>query len=238
MKFHVAAVAPLVVLAFAPAAQALEMSGEMYVVGTLGRSNIGYSEMQVDNNRLFARTLSSGTGYNSTQEQNSRVGAKLQLGYQFSPNFAIEGGYVNLGKTTYTATSPKQTVSTTTKLWNLFPVTTNTTIPASSGQREYKITGWNLVGVAYYPVSEKLSLLGKAGMIRAEVKASGSGNAIGGGDATVTKWKPTFGLGGDYNINKEFGVRAEYERFNGLGDTETTGSANVGMFSMGVVGRF
>lgn len=237
MKFYAAAA--LLPLMLAPAVHAMEMASEMYVVGTMGRSNIGQSEMQVENNKLFENAQPiAGVGYNSSQDQTSRLGAKLQLGYQFSPNFAIEGGYVDLGKTRYMASNRAQTVVTSKKGPFGIVTKTNTSVPASSAVREYKITGWNIVGVGAYPVSTNLSLIGKLGLIRTEVKASGSGKAFGGGDLTVTKWKPTYGLGGDYKINEEIGIRAEFERFSSVGEPESTGSSNVNLFSLGVLGRF
>lgn len=240
MKFRLAATTTFVALTFAPAVYALEMTNEMYVVGTLGRSNIGYSAMQVDNNAIYSSSFPvSGVSFNSAQEQDARLAGKLQLGYQFSPNWSVEGGYVNLGKTTYAARNAAQTVTTYKKnLWGQTVVDKRTSIAANSTLREYKVTGWNIVGVGAYPVSDSFSLIGKVGMLRAEVKASTTGKVIGGGDQTWTKWVPTYGVGGDYKLNEEFGLRAEVERFNNFGDDTNTGAASATVFSLGMTGRF
>lgn len=234
MKFIASFFAGFGALVLVSPVQALELAQEMYVVGTLGRSNIAYSSMQGDNNTFVRNSITGvGAAFNSVQENTSKNGAKLQLGYRFHPNFAVEGGYVDLGKTKYSATYKAYVPQ-----YAWWPKGPQVLSSSGNATREYSLTGWNLVGVAYYPVNDNLSLFGKLGMLRAEAKASGSGQALNGGNVTSTKWKATYGIGGDYNIDKNFGVRAEVEHFSRVGESEITGTADVNLLSLGVIGHF
>jgi opacity protein-like surface antigen len=46
------------------------------------------------------------------------------------------------------------------------------------------------------------------------------------------------GLGVQYDINRQMGIRAEYELFQALGDSNATSEADASMLSIGVVFRF
>jgi len=243
MKRTVATVASLAALAIVTAtssAYALELSNEMYVVASVGQATVVQTPMQIDNNTIIINSASSIRNLQSTQASAKR-GYKLQLGYEFTPNFAIEGGYVDLGKTTYSATYGAQITTTNPVFswWPKGPQTTTTSTLAGSASREAKITGWNVSGVGIYPINDQFSVFGKLGMINAKVKSSDAGAAFASGDDTTeTKWKTTYGVGGTYNFSKSLGVRAEFERFSKLGDSQTTGAVDVNLLSLGLAGRF
>jgi hypothetical protein len=55
--------------------------------------------------------------------------------------------------------------------------------------------------------------------------------------ANASDWETSFGFGATYQINKQWGVRAEWERFNNLGDSDT-GESDVDLLSVGAVFRF
>ena len=219
---------------------ALEMAKEMYVVGSFGQSAIIHTPMQVTNNNIVIQNLSgtpgSSAAINSTQTS-GKHGYKLQAGYQFDPNFAIEGGYVDLGKTSYSANYGMTTSTPQFSWWPKGPQTKTTTKGATA--REAKITGWNVAALGIYPIDDKMAIFGKLGMIRAQIKTTDSGAGFAtGGNTSVNKWKPNNGVGGSFTFNQNIGVRAELERFSKVGDANTTGTADVNLFSLGLVGRF
>lgn len=240
-------VASLAIFLATSSAYALEMDGEMYLVGTVGKSIMIHSPMQIDNNNIVSGSVNNLAALNSTQESDKH-GFKLQLGYQLTPNFAIEGGYVNLGKTRYSANYTSQ-ASITLPAW-LFPTWLPAQIknqiqqqlrgPASTGSasREAEISGWNLSGLGLYPINDKLSVFAKLGAIRSQIKTSDSGTAFGEGSVTEASWKGILGVGANYAIDENLGIRAEFERFNKLGDKETTGTMDVNLLSVGVTGKF
>ncbi|MEN9357588.1 MAG: OmpA-like transrane domain, partial [Pseudomonadota bacterium] len=92
--------ATFALLALASSAQALELTTDTYFVASIGQSNIIHTPLQNTNNDLI---LNSGLSIKNLQSTQDNVGGafKLQIGYEFSPRWAIEGGYVDLGKTRY-----------------------------------------------------------------------------------------------------------------------------------------
>ena len=185
-----------------------------YGVGSVGRSSL---ENSSKNNIDSALTSAGASGLSSSLDKHDTA-YKLQLGYQFTPNWAVEGGYVDLGKFDYRA---------------------NFTGGSANGQA--KATGWNIAGVGTYPINEQFSVFGKLGMIDAKVKenvfASGPVGTASGSES-ATKWKANFGAGVTYNVSKNLGVRAELERFDKLGDNGKTGESNVNLLSLGVAYKF
>ena len=53
-----------------------------------------------------------------------------------------------------------------------------------------------------------------------------------------TKVKTTFGIGASYGFTPQFAVRADFDTYRKLGDSNTTGEGTVDMISIGVVYKF
>ncbi len=236
--------ASLIVLAATSSAYAFEFSGDMYVVGSLGRVGINQTDIQVDNNNILlgaAPTVAAVPGLSATLQDlhstqtTSRNAFKLQLGYEFSPNFAVEGGYISLGKTEYSATYNSRITVTG------LGIPVGALRPGTQTQSN-KISGWNAAGVGIYPINNSFSLFAKLGMIYAKVKSSSAGN----GDFTTTnesddsKAKAYYGVGATYYPlhDRNLGIRAEYERFSKIGDSGTTGSSDINLMTVGVSSKF
>lgn len=115
---------------------------------------------------------------------------KIYGGYQFNRYLAAEAGYTDLGK-----------------------VKVSTPI----GSAEIKSNAWELVAVGSYPIGTSgFAPYGKFGFYRGESKAS---NTLG-GSAKDTSNDWTAGLGVRYDITRNIGVRAEWQRYNGDFDTD------------------
>lgn len=186
---------------------------EGYVVGSIGRSDIGINKADLDG----ALTSAGATAVSSTVNNND-TGYKVQLGYQINPNFAVEGGYVDLGKASYSAT-----------------------FTGGSANASVKAAGLNIAALGILPINDSVSLFGKLGFIDAKVTANVSATGPGGtasASASSTKWKTNYGVGGTYNVSKQVGIRVEYEQFSKLGDSNSTGTSNVNLLSAGVVFKF
>ena len=228
----------------ASSASAFEFANEMYVVGSLGRSGINQTDVQTSNNNIMwnsAPTVTKVPGFDATlvglrsAQSSSRNGFKLQLGYEFTPNFAVEGGFVNLGKTDYSATySSKITDS-------VFHAQFGPLRPGSV-TKSSEITGWNVAGVGTFPINNSFAVFAKIGMLYAKVKqtTSGSGDFYSTAETDDSNAKPYFGIGGTYYPFKDrnFGIRAEYERFLKVGDEQITGVSDVGLTTVGFSTKF
>ena len=184
-----------------------------YVLGSVGNSqpNIGQSTFD-------GRLGSAGATNVGSSWENSDWGWKAQLGYQFNRNFALEGGYVNLGDVSYNASYTQGTAT-----------------------GDYKVDGWDVAGLGILPLDNNFSMFGKLGVIDARVTADLFGtwlNGVGNANDAVTSWRPEYGFGAMYNFTRNTGLRLEFEQINGVGNSSTTGQANVDLMSLGATYRF
>ena len=87
------------------------------------------------------------------------------------------------------------------------------TISALSGlSGDIKATAWDLMAVGTLPIGDKFGLYGKLGWYFADSKTSGS---IGGGSDSNNDL--TYAIGGQYNFNKNLGLRAEWQQYKSVG---------------------
>ncbi|MBI4192510.1 MAG: outer membrane beta-barrel protein [Betaproteobacteria bacterium] len=180
-----------------------------------GVANIGSSTIDVDPSSVNAFAIANGTAVVSTVPDNHDLAFKLQLGYRFSNNYALEGGYTDLGKAGFT---------------------TVTAAPSTvGGKKEAYLFNLDLVGT--WPLNQTFSLLGRFGIYYWETKSIlpfGAGT-IGIKD---TSYDFKLGAGVQYELSKTVALRAEYERLNGVGSATTTGDSKINMLSVGAVLKF
>jgi OOP family OmpA-OmpF porin len=131
---------------------------------------------------------------------------KIFGGYRINRNFAAEVFYANLGKVTVSATVPG----------------------VGTVSAEGKLQSIGAAALGIWPVGEQFEVFGKLGIASSDNKTSATGpgvTASGSGSGSDI----VFGVGGTYNLSRNVGVRAEWERFN---DSE------VNVLSIGVQYKF
>lgn len=156
--------------------------------------SVGQSRARIDDERITANLLGAGLTTRSMSLNESDAAFKVFGGYQFNRNWALEGGYFNLGKFGYTST----------------------TVPAGALKGQIKLQGLNLDVVGTLPLSERFSVIGRAGLQYAEARDSFTGT----GAVQVLSRNPTkrdtnykLGVGLQYEVNPSFFVRGEAERY-------------------------
>lgn len=183
----------------APAAIAADMAAGdagWYAGFSAGRTDFGVSDSDL-----------AGVGFVGSVDDDD-TGWKVYGGYQFTKNWGVEFGWVDLGEV-----DAKGTVLGV-------PVTVKA-----------EVDGWTLSGVGTLPFTNNFSGFAKLGIIRADVDAKASGGGVtGSADDTSTEW--TAGLGVKYDFTRNVGLRAEWERFNDLGGDDAD------LLSIGVVFKF
>jgi OOP family OmpA-OmpF porin len=129
-------------------------------------------------------------------------------GYQFNRYFAVEGGYLDLGRAS--ATGPAGAVSTDS-------------------------TAWQASLVGSLPLSQQFAFTGKLGVARTDTDMSGivGGAPLATSDRTT---EPAYGLGLRYDFTKAFGVRGEWERLRAGGGA--FGKSDVDLFTVNGIYRF
>lgn len=136
------------------------------------------------------------------------TGWKIFGGYNFNQNFGVEAAWVDLGE-----------------------ATANGTIGAAAATANVEVDGFNISAVGRVPLGEQFSLFGKLGLYVWDASASAT-------VATTSVFLDndgtdiSFGAGGQYDFSKNFGVRAEWERFSNVADDD------VDLFTVGIAVKF
>lgn len=158
-----------------------------------GGASVGQSKTGTDANGLTSGLLPGVSAASSTTDEKDTA-YKLFGGYQFNRNFAIEGGYFNLGKNSFNAA----------------------TVPAGNLTGETKVQGVNLDLVGTLPLTERLSALARIGAHHAWSKSTFSGSGAAAGVPGSNKRDDSgyqMGLGMQYELNPSMWVRGEIERY-------------------------
>jgi OOP family OmpA-OmpF porin len=179
--------------------------------------NVGKSKAKIDEVKLINGLTGSGFTVTTLNDRNSSTGYKIFGGYSFNRYFAFEGGYFDLGKFGYDAT----------------------TLPAGTLNGEIKVKGLNFDAVLSLPLTEKFSLFGRVGVDRART----SGTFAGTGSVTFRNPRPKeqatnvkYGGGLQYDFTRTFGMRAEWERYR---INDAVGSkGDIDLTSIGLLVRF
>lgn len=165
----------------------------------------------------FDSEFSSG-GTSSSQEK-TKTAYKGFVGYSINQYLAVEGGYANFGK-------PKAKVSGT----------------GWSGENSQEESAWFGAAKGTLPINEQLNLFAKLGVTYNKV--TGKWNATGeSSSASKSRAEMLYGVGAEYNLTKQVGIRLEYEDFGKFGDQFTntgggTGRTKTSMWSLGAAYKF
>ena len=185
--------------------------------GWYGGANIGQSRATIDDARITSGLLGSGFSTTSIADDKRDTGYKIFGGYQFNRNFAVEGGYFDLGRFGFAAT----------------------TVPAGTLFGNIKLRGLNLDLVGTVPITEKFSAFGRVGVDYAQARDNFSGN----GTVSVLNSNPSkrdtnlkFGLGLQYAFTPTLDMRLEAERYR-INDA-VGNKGDIDLVSLGLVYRF
>jgi len=135
---------------------------------------------------------------------------KLFGGYQFNKNFAAELGYADLGKTTLSITG--------------------------FGNASIGAKGFELTGVGFLPVSQYFSFFGRLGVFHWDVDFKDGTRLVGSASASGTDL--TYGFGASLSLARNAALRLEWQKYQDVGDTNSTGSGDITVIGFGLVLKF
>lgn len=186
--------------------------------GWIGGLSIVQSNAKIDNNRITNQLLGAGFTSATITDDSDDTAFKIFGGYKFNKNFALEGGYFNLGQFSYTAT----------------------TVPAGTLSGTIKLQGLNLDAVGILPITEKFSAFGRVGVNYAEAQDNFSSSG-----AVATPMNPSpskrdanykAGLGLQYDLTETVGLRGEWDRYR-INDA-VGNDGDINMYSLGLIVMF
>lgn len=179
--------------------------------------NVGATRADFNNDAITRSLAGQGFTVRSTAEDNSGTGYKLFGGYQLTPNFAVEGGYFDLGRYSYSAT----------------------TTPAGTFSSNNRVRGLNLDLVGMAPLSDRFSVFGRVGAAYAQNRANFASTGFVPVNTSNPRRNDThlkIGVGLQYAITEALAVRAELERYRISDPIRNRG--HIDMASLGLVYRF
>lgn len=150
------------------------------------------------------------TFINSPSCKDSGASYKIYGGARLNPMFGIEGGYRKFNNTKISGTDGSGNPTSLDK----------------------SISGFDIEGIGYYPITHEIEVFGKAGLLRwnqdtlkkeqiQETNASEKGTSL------------LIGTGGNYQINDNLKVRTEWEHIFKTGGSNSS-QTDINMFSAGV----
>ena len=183
-----------------------------------GGLNVGQSRAKIDDAGITSQLQGLSLATTSIDDNDKSNAFKVFGGYKFNKNFAVEGGYFDLGQFGYTAT----------------------TVPAGTLSGNARINGLNIDAVGILPITAKLSAFGRLGLNYAQTRDSftsfGAVPALANPNPTITQANLKAGMGLQYDFNESVGMRGEWERYRINDAIGHTGDVN--MYSVGLVVKF
>jgi OOP family OmpA-OmpF porin len=181
-------------------------------------AGVGQSHAKIDEARLRRSLSANGASVTSFAADERELGGKLFVGKQLNRYLAVEAGYFDLGKFNFAATTSG-----------------NGVLRGETGFR-----GVNLDLLGQLPLTERLSLLGRAGVQYAQASTHFSGNRLNAvtnpNPAREKRGNAKVGLGLEYKLSEALALRGEVERYR-LKDA-VGNRGDVDLASVGLVYKF
>ena len=156
-------------------------------------ASAGQSRSTIDQPRLSSALPANGATLPSFGKDEKALGYKLFVGKQLNRYLAVEGGYFDLGKSSFNATTSGGGVL--------------------NGEAGFR--GVNLDLLGQLPLTERISLLGRVGVIYTQARDHFTGNrllAVTNPNPSERKWSNKAGLGLEFKLSEALALRAEAER--------------------------
>jgi OOP family OmpA-OmpF porin len=177
-------------------------------------AGVGRTRADIYNNDLARGMSQAGLPLTGYSADNRDVGYKLFVGKQLNRYFAVELGYFDLGEYSFEATT--------------------TAGRALRGETDFR--GVNLDLVGQLPLTQRLSVLARAGVQYAKARTHFNGNVLN----AVTNPNPPnegrrhakLGLGLEYKLSEALAVRGEYERYRVTDGVQNNGDINMASVSL------
>lgn len=187
--------------------------------GWYGGAGVGRSAATIDDGRITSGLAGQGLATTGIAGRDRDTGYKLFGGYQLNRNFAIEGGWFDLGEMGFTAT----------------------TSPPGTLSGDVRLRGLNLDLVGTLPLSERFALLGRVGVAHAQTRgrfaASGAvALPYAGASTSERNTGVKFGAGVAWKLADAWELRAEGERYRI--DDSVGNKGHVDLLSVSLVYRF
>lgn len=176
----------------------------LYVAADLGQSH--YSGGVFDDPYLPRSEI--------TSDKDTVTANRYTAGYQITPYWGVELGYVNLGQGTVSFASPSPAVS------------------SSTGANLVSAEGPFIAGTGTWPINAHWSLYARAGLISSELdyqNLCNNGSCGLFGNQTYTESEATYGVGVKWNFSPQWSLRLGWDHYGHLGQSYTANLLTLGV---------
>jgi OOP family OmpA-OmpF porin len=184
-------------------------------------ASVGRSDISIDGAGRSDQFLDLGFDNASTSVEDNDTAYRVYGGYLFMPYLGVELAYVDLGRFSFrTDVQPTGTLAGRTR-----------------------INGGEVSLVGRVPIGDAFAVYARAGVYsgRTRTDYAGTGSVIvidGAERQSKRTTKPAYAIGASYDFNPHFGIRAEWARYDKLGNELTGGSTDANLVSVGATYRF
>lgn len=168
-----------------------------------------------DNSGKFYGAIDYGTLAMANWTLENPKSLSFSAGYHFSPIWAVEGGYTSVAESSFSSNG--------------------------TGNFTYSQSIWSAAAVGTYAVNDTFEVFGKLGLGIVSAKAAVTGtttlNGVTNTSLSANTSSVIYGIGAQYNVSKQVGIRAQYES---LGKTTPDSSTGLDLtrVSVGLVYNF
>ena len=195
-----------------------------FIIATLAASSIASAQWYAGASIGQSSANFNGSDYSlgnpgvAESQDKTKTAYKIFGGYDFTRNWALEGGYAALGKPQYNYSG------------------------LANGNAIVENSSWWLAGKGTVPLSDQFNVFAKLGLSYNKAQLSGTTDnpalqpyAV---SASKSRSDLLAGIGGEYMATKKVGIRVEYECFGKFGDQTTTGRSKENMWSVGLAYKY
>ena len=211
-------------ISFSTGASAQEGNSGFYVGAFGGQASYDIAKEDMDDLFVFALDVAGlpiVQGESSLEDSDTGFG--VIAGYRLTPYVAIEASYLDLGAAEY-------------RLAGFADLGATFGVIEFEGGADIEVTGPAVALVGIIPVSETIELYGKAGMFFSETDFTVFIDTVS-ESATFSSEEIMYGAGMAWNLNPNWSLRLDFQRFADVGDEDELGEANIDQFSIGVLYR-
>lgn len=214
--------------AWGPSAMASEPGWYYGLNGGKSQADIVKSELDGDANSLIA---TAGPPLSSTSTlEDTDTSWSIFFGYQFSPYFAFEAGYLNFGSYTYHYAGTA----------NLTGFGGGANDPTSV-DLTLDFKGYPVTAIGILPLGPVFDLHARAGVLfttAEETFASTAGTARIGFSDSATSQDLFYGAGAAMNLGDTWSLSLDWVRYDKAGDGDTVAETNLDALSLSLIYRF
>jgi OOP family OmpA-OmpF porin len=186
-------------------------------------ADVSRSELDAELASLFLEEDALLQSYSSSLDD-SDTGWSIFGGYRFSPYFAVEASYLDLGAVSYRVSADVAFEAVP----GFFP---------ASVDIDFEASGFTAAVLGALPIGESFEVHGRLGMMFTDVETSGTvriAQLAAGGSDSASSQDVFYGIGAALHLGGAWTLSLDYHLFKDVGDEEESGEEDIDLITLGI----